>query len=326
MGLLYDDLNVAGMLPTSLMSWPASTTSATPPFQVMPNQPYSGTDVPTAQASADQLCFYYDDVLPFQGFLKEALPGVLPGQAPATQATISFRLESHAQKVVPGMVLLTRAGIGFPRPITHVSVSGPEATVTFGSLEEIADPTLSGSGGKFSIPDGSEVLIARPARYVRYSVQGRATDPEDVGRMIPCLVREEVPYGRPFVPSEPGYSITTVGENVRTLKVYLSANGGRDWAGLSSSATTWDAIVDMLNKQLAKTGRPGFQSVPSGSFWFREIPLSVRLDVTTRTVRKRQEYSTSPTAGSSEYREQTHSLVVIPRHFGLPYGRSLTNA
>jgi len=326
MDMLYDDLNLAGMLPTSLVNWPAAVTSANPPFMILPNQAYAGTDVPSALAQADQLSFYYDEILPFQGTLQSDLPGATPGQPLPTQSTLAFRNEDQAKQVEAGMVLLTRAGVGYPRPITGATVSGSQASITFGGIEDIADPSKGGSGGKYTILANSEVLVARPGRYVRYSVQGRATDPEDPARMVPCLIREEVAYGRPFAAGEPGYTIATVAENVRGLKVYLSADGGQNWAGLGSNPASWDDIVTELNDQLATTGRPGYQSVLSGSFWFREIPVAVRLDVTTRTIRPRLEYSANPAAGTPDYREQTQSLVLIPRHFGLPYGRPLTTS
>lgn len=327
MDMLYDDLNLAGMLPTSLLNWPAAVTSANPPFMIVPDVAYTGTDVPDGMAQADQLCFYYDEILPFPGRLVATMPGASSSvnlSAPVNSTTVEFRTEEQAKLVEPGMRLLTRAGIGYPRPITSASASGNAVEVRFGGLEDIADPTAGGAGGNFDILQDSEVLVARPGRYVRYSIQGRATDPEDPGRMVPCLVREEVQYGRPFAVGEPGYSIATVAENVRALKVYLSADGGQTWAGLGTQPPGWDDIVAELNEQLTRVGRPGYQTIQSGSFWFREIPVAVRLDVTTRTIRQRLEYSADPAAGTPDYREQTQSLVLIPRHFGLPYGRPLT--
>lgn len=321
---LYDDLNQAGMLPTSLLNWPPAVTSANPPFQIVPNQPYTATDV--ANPRSDQLVFYLDELLPFTGTMATDLPGVMPGQPLPTQATIQFRETDFATQLEPGMVLLTRAGIGYPRPITSVATSGKQATVSFGALENIADPTQGGSGGKYTILANSEVLLARPARYVRYSIQGRATDPEAPTRQVPCLIRETVAYGRPFAPGEPGYTLTVIAENVTRMKVYLSVDGGQNWAGLTGTPATWADLVTQLNSQLANSGRPGYQTVLSGSFWFREIPTAVRLDITTRTLRQRTEYAANPSAGTPAYREQTQSLVLIPRHFGLPYGRPLTNA
>ena len=52
--------------------------------------------------------------------------------------------------------------------------------------------------------------------------------------------------------------------------------------------------------------------------WFREIPVLIRVDVTTRTSLRREEYGTTATPTLS-YKEQTHSLVLRPRHFGLSF-------
>ncbi len=330
MDMLYDDLNLAGMLPTSLMKWHASVTSANPPFLVVPNVAYQGTDVPGAQAQADQLCFYYDEILPYTATMDETELGtasLVNNDSPSSGTpSITFLSEEHAKRVEVGMRLLSRSTIGHPKTITNVGVSGSTAQLTLSPIEDTADPELGGNVSNVDILKGSEVLLARPGRYVRYSVQGRATDPEDPSRMVPCLIREEVAYGNAFAGTSPGYSIATVAENVRTLKVYLSVDGGQNWAGLAAGTATWDDIVTQLNDQLAKAGRPGYQKVLAGSFWFRETPLAVRLDVTTRTIRPRSEYAANPAAGTPEYREQTQSLVLIPRHFGLPYGRPLTNS
>lgn len=62
-------------------------------------------------------------------------------------------------------------------------------------------------------------------------------------------------YGRPFAAGEPGYTIATVAENVRGLKVYLSADGGQNWAGLGSNPASWDDIVTELMISSPPTGR-----------------------------------------------------------------------
>ena len=59
------------MVASSLFYYPP-TTATNPPFIVNPNvnfDPATATDVPAAQATADQLIFYYDNVLPYEATL-----------------------------------------------------------------------------------------------------------------------------------------------------------------------------------------------------------------------------------------------------------------
>ncbi|MBL0312622.1 MAG: prepilin-type N-terminal cleavage/methylation domain-containing protein [Holophagaceae bacterium] len=70
--LLYDDLNSAGMYLTSLSAPPAEVSAGSPAFAIVPNQalvPPGGPDDPVA---ADQLFFYLDQPLAFEGRIKVA--------------------------------------------------------------------------------------------------------------------------------------------------------------------------------------------------------------------------------------------------------------
>jgi hypothetical protein len=320
--MLYDDLNQAGALPTSLMLYP-TVDPTIPPFIIRPNQAYTGTDV--TNPLTDELCFYYDEILPFAGTLNKDVDSTAMGTM-ATGAEVNFR-DDQASQVQAGMVMISRANADFKRVIAGVSGSSTLQLTFAGASEEVATPGAFSMGGNVRLLSGTEVLVVRPKRYARYTIQARNLDPENPGVGIPCLVREEVEYGRPFDAAEPSYSTALITENVTKFKVYLSADGGRTWAGTGDPGpASWDEIAAGLNAQLAAVGRPGYTNVSSGSFWFREIPVVVRVDVTTRTVRQRTEYSANPAAGTPAYKEQTQSLVLVPRHFGLPYGQTLTGA
>jgi hypothetical protein len=113
---------------------------------------------------------------------------------------------------------------------------------------------------------------------------------------------------------------------VAGFKVYLSADSGQTWAGsaldvsVTGKAAGWtDGIQAALNTQVAGLGSLNFTNT-SDPAWYRLIPVLIRLDLTTRTAMKRQEYGTAAqqTALLTEYKKLTQSLVIVPRHFGLP--------
>ncbi len=129
------------------------------------------------------------------------------------------------------------------------------------------------------------------------------------------------------------------------FKVYLSVDAGNTWAGEGQKwtgfAEGWDSgkdgttgIRNALDKQLhdnqGKLSRLDYDSTrytaaTGNDHWFRKIPTLVRLDITTRTGTQRTEYSPKPIKvnpsdpdPTATFRTLTQSLVVVPRHFGLP--------
>ena len=106
------------------------------------------------------------------------------------------------------------------------------------------------------------------------------------------------------------------------FKVYLSADSGTTWAGYGQTYSGFDSgwtngIRADLDTQLSTAGRVGSQTTQGDLHWFRKIPTLVRVDITTRTAVKRPEYSATPSA-TAAYKNTTQSVVVMPRHFGLP--------
>jgi hypothetical protein len=144
---------------------------------------------------------------------------------------------------------------------------------------------------------------------------------------VPCLVRRQSDYSYTNAGFDAAASTRQIiTENVTGFKVYLSANGGRDWAGLGMEATgfetAWNApgasggMRGQIDSQLASVGRPGQKSTRGSEHWFRAIPILVRVDITTRTATKRAEYSADKLEAA--YKELTQTLIFVPRHFGLP--------
>lgn len=333
--LLGDDLNAAGMYLVDL-SVPPPVVATTPPFFILPNMPITGAGANDAQA-ADELYFYMDQPLPFEGALQAAAPqqtaaelvvsGVAPVAADNTYSVECLNV-TYANQVKKGQVFIFKDFWETAYINADPTVSGTVATVVAGP-DPNATVTGTGSAGlpsKAKHLPGSGIVFILPAQMVRYRVVLLQLDPLNANG-IPCLVRDQGVYnGAAFAATMPQQIIT---ENVSGFKVYLSSNG-QDWAGLGLPATTtgfsagWDAstgIRGLLDTQLASSGRPNFKTTRGSEHWFRSIPTLVRVDVSTRTATQRTEYSNAPVDAThppvAVYRDLTQSLVFVPRHSGL---------
>ncbi len=325
--MLQDDLNAAGLYLTSITVPPPGISADNPPFYIMPNMVVdgAGADDPS---SADQLFFYQDMPLPFEGALSAATAARSAAEVIAAGGTLAgddsvFIVDcgdpSYAKMIKAGMAFVLKDAWETLQ-IGSVSVSGKVATVT-----AAATPTAGISGQGYSgLPSrakhntGAAVLFYAPAQMVRYSLQMRALDPQ-IPAGIPCLVREQGTYSAAGFVAAGQASVIT--ENAAGFKVYLSADSGTTWAGMAKSYTGFAAgwsngIRADLNTQLATSGRAGQQTTVGNEHWFRSIPTLVRIDVTTRTAVKRAEHSATGTAAA--FRNLRQTLVVVPRHSGLP--------
>jgi hypothetical protein len=342
--LLYDDLNQANMLASALLYYPPTTTT-NPPFIVNPNvgfDPTTVTDIPAANAKADQLIFYYDDVLPFEATLGTTLTNTSQQVASSGQAgdnsafTITLRDANQAASAASAFstfglsVLLRSSGYTYKLASASQHGSGASLDATLDSSSGYSGGAVSGSTFLTGAPAGTGVTLIRPGRYVRYSIKPQSLDPSTTVQ-TPCLIREEVTYSAvsgsatPFATPD---DTAVVAENVVGFKVMLSGDGGKTWAGSQGTETQWSDLTGpasggaspTLNWQFQSGStptRPNMNSTSSSPFWFREIPVLVRVDVTTRTLTKRTEYST--TVNTAAYRTQTQSVILAPRHAGLAY-------
>ncbi len=349
--LLYDDLNSAGLYLTDLAAPPPGFTPTNPAFQIIPNQVVIGaaSDDPgfLGSKNADQLLFYVDQPLAFEGTYNP--PGVgaarsadeaiglggLTGGAPAagnadTTFIIDCGEDAYANMVKVGQNLIFKDAFQV-LTIASVLQSGHQVTITTGATPNAAMTGVGNPGGvsKFKHIANSRVLFYNPAQVVRYSIKKKNLDPQN-STGITCLVRDQGTFSAlGFVPDATLESIIT--ENVSGFKVYLSVNSGKSWAGFNSvtnlpqNYTTWDQIRTDIDTQLTGSvgppaipaaGRMGFQTTQGNETWFRKIPTLVRLDITTRTASKRTEYD--PKQVALVYRDLVQSLVIVPRHFGLP--------
>lgn len=358
MDLLYDDLNAAGQYLTSMTVYPTFS-AANPGFYILPNQPFTGTDVIPAKAISDQLYMYMDEALPFEGTLMD------PSGTGATFATTSnadlveraakglggaeentldktmmvrFKETSHAAMVDSGQIVIFKDQWG-PKQIKEVVLAGD--TVTFKPVDQTdtekglytginplnkarhyaGTGVFAGPTGPTPSTGGAPMVFVRAAQMVRYSIQPMFLDPSNPTVGLPCLVREQGAYSPAGFVVSPATPLTIIAENVTGFKTYLSADGGRTWAGQGLTTkdftTGWtNGILATVNTQLAAVGLPHAPDA-SDPNWFRETPLMVRVDLTTRSAVKRVEHSA--VANTAEYRERLQTLYMVPRHFGLSF-------
>ena len=244
------------------------------------------------------------------------------------QYVINCTDPSYASSVQVGMSFLIKDNLSHAAmSIAGVSPSGNSVTLTTAAAPSQATQ-VTGRGDPGTVAPirrtvGAGVVFILPAQMVRYHIVMLKLDPDpSKPNGIPCLVREQ----GAFNPNEVFVSSSTqvITENVAGFKAYLSANSGTAWAGSAVTATGlasgWTAgIQAALNTQVAALASQNFTDT-SDPAWYRNIPILVRLDITTRTAGKRVEFGTAAEQAAlvADYKNFTQSLVIVPRHFGLP--------
>ncbi|WP_005033773.1 PilW family protein [Holophaga foetida] len=321
--LLSDDLNNAGMYLVDL-STPPSVASTNPPFWINPSKvtDWNGTGV---TQGADQLLFYTDEPLPFEGELdmtgstSKSAPELVVEEASAAQTDFTYKVDcresAYAKQVKVGDLFILKDSweVGY---ISSVTATGASVTLVAGADPNVGITGRGGSGlpSRANHLDGTRVVFVHPGQMVRYSIERLKLDPA-VPDGIPCLVRDQGGYATGGFTANGTRQIIT--ENVSGFRVYLSADSGNTWiGGPSYDDKTWADMRSALDSQLQTAGRTDYKSTASSEHWFRSIPVLVRVDVTTRTATQRTEFSDASTP-TLAYKEQTQSLVMVPRHFGL---------
>jgi len=337
--LLSDDINLACMYLTDL-TVPPQTLKNVPPFFIIPNVPITnaGADDP---ARTDELYFYIDEPLPFEGTLqgastqRTAADMVLSGgdvEAQGSSYVVNCFSHEYAKQVEDGQVAILK-DFWEAVYVTNSKASGSVVTFAPGASPHagIVGSGPSGLPTRANHIPGTSVMFVRPAQMIRYRIVMLQLDPDpERPNGVPCLVRDQGLYtwdGSGFDGDESGVgaaprSRQIITENVSGFKVYLSANDGKDWAGLglgdTGFASGWDSssgIRGQIDKQLGATGRPGFQTTRGREHWFREVPTLVRIDLSTRTATRRTEFSKE--RKELAHKEMAQSLIFVPKHFGL---------
>ena len=343
--LLYDDLNNAGLFLNDLSIAPRLG-AANPVFYVTPNVPIQGAGAGDP-AMGDQLFCYMDMPLPFEGSFKgspmegqpispSASQLVAMGTAQLTPLEPFYEVDCHNDT----NLTMLREGdrMVFMDAFEVVSIGanlstpgdGEPGDLWFWSFGEMSSFT-SGVGPVETVTRrkhlvGSRVMFFRPAQMVRYSIKLKFFDPQKANG-VPCLVRDQGNYDPNGFNADDSLE-AIVAENVSGFKIYLSADSGQTWAGYGQGYTGFNGgwlggLQAELNSQLAKSGRPGYQSINGNDNWIRSTPILVRADITTRSAMQRTENRNQAAAltltPARVYKEYTQSLVMVPRHFGLPF-------
>jgi hypothetical protein len=337
LGMLQSDLNTAGMYLENLSSTRTLSIS-NPGFYVIPNRPVlddAGTAV-TAAANlptrTDELYLYMDSVVSQAGILRDDIPALnaLSAGGGGMPGSLIFRIElpdaAAASRIQPGQFVIMTDWLS-SKLITQVTpVSGTMVQVT---ADLAPQSTVDGCGASawddYQHVSGRPVMVVTRGRTVRYRIKAKAIDPG--GALVPCLVREELPYNYGATATDPatvfpaGTVDQIITEDISAFKIYLSGDKGANWAGTALAAGVntfaggWtQGILSDLQAQLG-----GVANVQNDPNWFRFVPTLVRVDLTSRTSTRRGEYladgSTNVTAG---FKDRVQSLVILPRHFGLP--------
>lgn len=173
---------------------------------------------------------------------------------------------------------------------------------------------------------GAPVEFIRPLQVVRYSVLALNLDPANAAATVPCLVRQQknlADAGFTTTPGDPRFQILV--EGVSGFALDWSLDGGRSWIrkdnGLGSSQwaniqTKTSGAFDTIAASNPFTAQlVGGMNSSSDPFWFRYVPVALKIDVETRTKLKRTEYAA--TTGTADYNTRRHTLIVSPRNFTL---------
>ena len=271
--VLGNDLNTVEMYLDDL-SQPPMLSAGNPPFYILPNMPIANAG-PNDPQTSDELYFYLDQALPFEGTLE---PGgtaqsanqlVVSGGNAAAAGNTTYVIDCPNQNYANSLIAMVTANLADPnnpKPLTftfkdyfdNFAIKGiPVAGAPLGNgkvpvtVVGTQTPTAAVTGmGSSGLPTktphlaGSGILFASPAQMVRYRVEMQQLDPMSPTGMIPCLMRDQGPYnyGGGFVASQTPQIITeNVGRgndpNQSGFKVYLSVDSGQHWAGLNFAGT-----------------------------------------------------------------------------------------
>lgn len=202
------------------------------------------------------------------------------------------------------------------------ATSGTVTLETNAAVQQDAAGNPSGVSPGFAAGNhkrGAQVLFVRPMQVVRYSIQPFAVDPADPSLQIPCLARQQTAYpANGALIDWSAVAATPVAEQVTRLRFDVSVDGGRSWA--REGAATWAALRGKIETQLtamnAKDPFPVSLTNSATPLWYRQVPMLIRADITSRTS-VRLDLSSERGTPQYGFRERTQSLLISPRNASL---------
>lgn len=319
---LVDELNNAGMFLIDIAEVPLL--GSKPAFSITAGD--RADSDPSKRA--DRVEFYLDEALPIDatlvaggGYAQDGIvmgAGLTAGASANASAAKTYTLDLKEPdlvgKVESGMFVVSRSGFRKMKIMGTPGVNGSK--VQFTADPNMIDATTGAAAGhtgginmaEDTMPqDGDVYYLVKRRRMIRFSIEKRSLDPSSA-ELTPCLIREIGDYpitSTTFTP-DPGGS-TVVAENVEDIQFFVSANGGQNWG----------KTVAQLKTHQGVGGNSNLESKLDSPFWFRELPIMVRIDLVTRNFQKRDQFS--KTAGSADYNRKSQTIIMTPRHFGLPY-------
>ncbi len=314
------------------------------PVMILPGQtitnkyiadPNNPSATPTNETiTFDELQFMTDQVLPITATLSSAPPD-------ATHIAVTTTLGDLSLLQAGDFAMILDAP--YPANVMDIVVigggpySGTSGTLSLSVAQQQDPNTGAFLGGYGSLQStyhqaGTTVVFIRPYQVIRYSLLPMALDPSNPQATVPCLVRDQAGYpssgtriawpaatANAATLAAAGVTRSVVAENVTGLRFDMSANQGQTW----TRAGDWPATQTNLNDQLAAlaAANPGIGYVsstqdPTKRLWYRYAPILFRVDLTTRTVMRRDDFNTTSTTPSLVYRTRTQTLFVQPRNFG----------
>lgn len=335
---ISDDISQAGFifpdraLPERILSGSESL------FSVTPNQTVTARRVSDTNPAAvenetityDVFQFFMDVPLPVQGTwasTNAAGEGLDASGAPIStpadreKGVIEFTMGNYTDLQAGDIEVICDSGENgtWEHPIITTPTS---TTISFDMTQAAMDAytsTSMTSGVMLSHPAGAPIYFVRPAQLVRYSVRALALDPGNTNVRTPCLVRQQASYPATTSATVDWTNVAAqiVAENVSGFRIDLSFDGGATWCRPTTAPITWSTFSANADTTLANKGLTGFQSITgtANRAWFRNIPCLIRVDLTTRTAVRREEFSA--TTGSRAWKTRTQTLMISPRNFGL---------
>lgn len=334
--MISDDLAMAGLvfpdrtLPTFVISGSETLFRVDPDVTVANLVRVKDTDPTKTEAEAlkcDVLQFFTDVPLNVQATwaadtLGDATMEDRTSTSAPTSAAVVFQ-KGGTTDLAPGDVLIIQDSGEYgnwEHPMINTGLSTVANPIRFEDPENTHQTYSSDSyNPALALAHSANVPVAfmRPNQLVRFSVQAVALDPSNATVRVPCLVRQQANY-----PAVIGGTVNwtlvptqVIAENVAGFRVDLSFDGGVSWTRAGSTA--WADMTTKANAALATVGLTGSKTITDTAHpdWFRTIPCLIRVDLTTRTAIRREEYN--PTPGARAYGTRTQTLMISPRNFGV---------
>lgn len=325
LGQLSDDFQSAGnFFPVrDVVSYVMTGTEL--PFAILPNKTLTvtnNTGLGTASQTLssangyqlDEVQFLLDLPSDFTATVGTAITGINQSGVLATSVQVNFPGSTRTQVKAGDFVMFLDSNWEMA-----MLSADPAADGTLSFETDPAKAAGVSTGLSYPHAVGAEVVFIRPYQLVKYSVEAIALDPSDTTVTIPCLVRRQTSYPTSGTVTWSSVSRTIIAENVEGFKVDLSMDGGANWARAANTTSndTWANVATVAEGQIPTGSQVKKLTDPSVPLWYRYLPATIRIDLTTRTARQRTEYAAARgLSAATAFGTRRQTLFFSPRNFG----------